>query len=85
MARRKEYEKEAADGEVVLAHEPMFGEGYYDEGENVIVAIAHTAGSNDESPGSALERLAKQIFLLGVTHGTQTERERIISRIVGPE
>jgi hypothetical protein len=63
----------------------MFGkvEHDYDPGEDVIAAIARTASANDESPGSALERLAEQIFLLGVAHGTKTERERIIARVAG--
>lgn len=84
---REEFENEDLEvtGEKVLAHEPMFGkpEEDYDTGEGIIEAIARSAGNDDESPGSALERLVKQVFILGVTHGTQTERARIIARVVG--
>jgi|GEM_PF-3299846 len=84
---REEFENEDLEvtGEKVLAHEPMFGkpESEYDTGEAIIEAIARSAGLDDESPGSALERLVKQVFILGVAHGVATERARIIARVAG--
>ena len=85
---REVYEQEVSDGgsdEAIIIHEPMFDkpESEYDTGEGVISAIARTAGNDDEAPGSALERLVKQVFLLGMAHGVNTERARVIARLTG--
>ncbi|MFA6476376.1 MAG: hypothetical protein WCV68_03060 [Candidatus Paceibacterota bacterium] len=81
---REEYAKET-DGEVILCHEPAFGkvERDYNPGEDLVAAVARTASADDESAGAALERLLTQVFLLGVAHGTETERERISVRVFG--
>lgn len=81
---REEYEQEMDSDNDIIFHEQMFGkpESEYNTGEGVIAAIARTAGLGDE-PGTALENLVKQVFLLGVAHGITTERARIQERILG--
>lgn len=81
---REDYEKET-DGEVVIAHEPLFGKpnDERDAGERAVAALAETAGVHDESVGNALERLVRQAYLIGLRTGIATERERIVARIAG--
>lgn len=83
---RDEYGKEIdPEVETVICHEPAFHkkEDDYNAGEDVIAAIARTADGDSENPGTALERLVTQVFLLGVAHGTKVERERIVGRLTG--
>lgn len=84
---REEYEKEKGEGEIIIHYEPLFGkEGAdYSCGEGVISAIGHCADGDSDNPGTALESLAKQMFLLGRDHGVKTERNRIIARVAGHE
>jgi len=86
---RAEYNAELSpnepDGERILFHEPMFGkaEDDYHSGEAVIDALARCADGDNDNPGTALEALVKQAFMLGFAHGVKTECDRIVGRLVG--